>query len=176
MRAWELQLSAPAPGLGAVSQSPAHLKYVIQETSRSSIRTYQKLTTFALIQAWLWNESTHLAQVIREMTYYNIELLISTGELLYSGIPENKSRKAEVGTILPKTTKICPIKWKPISKRISTVRMLTHTRNLTIVQCYTATEAALPVNKKTIYEQINSILWQVNKDDIVIAKGECSSV
>lgn len=104
-------------------------------------------------------ETGRLDQVTAEKERYNIDILglsetrwnqsgeFITGSgdtLLYSGHEnENSPHTAGVAFLLSRAAKRSLISWQPISERLITARFKCKARNVTIIQCYAPTEAAV---------------------------------
>ncbi|KAG7307745.1 hypothetical protein JYU34_006321 [Plutella xylostella] len=143
-----------------------------------------------------WNVRTmyrdgKLEEVLREARRYSLDILgISEarwngfGEenvgdgytLLYSGKP-NEEDKHEYGValLLNKSAKQCLLNWKPINERILTARFKTRARNVSIIQCYAPTEDTECEKKDHFYLQLDEILREIKRKDIVVLMGDLNA-
>ncbi|XP_045450139.1 uncharacterized protein LOC123658893 [Melitaea cinxia] len=147
-------------------------------------------------QIGCWNVRTmtqpeRLPQVAKIMRDYSIHILGLSetrwngfGEitsdfdstLLYSGKEdENATREYGAGLVLSRSVKNSLLSWNPISERIITARFSSRVRKITVIQCYAPTNSALPDEKESFYEQVESTLKSTKKQDIVILMGDLNA-
>ena len=106
-----------------------------------------------------WNVRTlyqtgKLAQVLKEMDRYNIQLLgtcetrwtssgsqkLATGhQILYSGKNDGQ-HSSSVGLILDRKLEKCMLEWKPFCDRLLSARFHVKYAKLTVIVCYDPTE------------------------------------
>jgi hypothetical protein len=140
-----------------------------------------------------WNvrtmyESTKTAQVVKEMTSYNIGILgIAecrwTGQgqtttkdghlILYSG--HESQHMYGVAIIIQKRHVNSLIDWKPISDRIIKARFQSRHCKLTIIQCYAPTNDKDGEVKQEFYDQLQSIRNSVPKHDMCLVLGDMNA-
>jgi exonuclease III len=65
--------------------------------------------------------------------------------------------------------------WKAVSERISTARLSTRLRKLTIVQCYAPTNVASIEEKEAFYGSLEATLQHIKQSDIVILMGDLNA-
>jgi exonuclease III len=99
------------------------------------------------------------------------ELTTETGKLLlYSGRSDEEKHK--VGLILSKAMRKLLTEWTAVSERLITARLSTRLRMLTIVQCYTPTNAETTEEEEAFYGLLETNLHHVKQSDIVILLGD----
>ena len=136
-----------------------------------------------------WNvrtlcQSGRLAQVLREMEAYGLDVLgISevrwTGQgqttnngvtILYSG--RENTHTHGVGILLSRKATDALIGWTPVNHRIITARLRTRHAKITIVQAYAPTENAQATEKDNFYSQLQDTLDNTPKYDIKLLIGD----
>ena len=119
--------------------------------------TTRVLTAKSMTRIGYWNvrtmsEPSKLAQVIKEMDGYKINILglsevrwTSSGEftsenktILFSGRQDNIHREG-VAFILDRASKNALVEWVPVNERLITARFMTPHAKVSIIQCYAPT-------------------------------------
>ena len=134
------------------------------------------------------NESTKTAQIVREMTSYNLGILgIAecrwTGQgqtitkdghlILYSG--HESQHMYGVAIIIQKRHVKSLIDWTPISDRLIKARFQSKHSKLTVIQCYAPTNDKEEEVKQEFYDQLQSIKNSVPKHDICLVIGDMNA-
>lgn len=102
------------------------------------------------------------------------ELRTTSGHhFIYSGNPN--SHINGVGLLLSNNMKKALMEYNPISERILTARIRSKYRNITVIQCYSPTEAADNDIKNSFYEQLNRAISSAPKSDIKIVMGDMNA-
>ncbi|XP_048735691.2 craniofacial development protein 2-like [Ostrea edulis] len=134
-----------------------------------------------------WNVRTlyqtgKLAQAVREMEYYKIELLgisetrwagngtkqlMSGHQILYSG-RSNSHHNSGVAIITSKEVHRSLLAWKPVSERIITARCNSAFAKLTAVVCYAPTEDAEEDEKVSFYENLQKTVDDTPSHDVLL--------
>ena len=148
------------------------------------------------MQIGTWNvrtmyEAGKTAQVAAEMRHYNIvvlglcetrwtlvgQLRLSTGELLmYSGHPEDNAPHSKgVGMTLNPASARSLMEWNMVSSRIITARFFAKPCKIFIMQCYAPTNDADEQEKEEFYQQLQEIVNQKKKKDILILMGDLNA-
>lgn len=142
-----------------------------------------------------WNvrtlyESTKLAQAIKVMKSYRLTLMglsevrwnghgehiTSSNELLlFSGKDQGQPHESGVGFLLNESAKKALLSWEPVSDRLITARFNTKFKKISFIQCYAPTEVAQVEEKQQFYEQLNRIVNNLPKGDIIIIMGDMNA-
>ena len=164
------------------------------EVGESRKEAYNRMKMFThpkqKLKIGCWNVRTmystgKTAQVCREMRRYKIDALgisecrwmefgkvktTEQEEILYSGSREKHEHG--VAIILSKNAAKSLMSWKPVSERIITARLYSKYIKATIVQAYAPQNGSTDEVKDQFYEQLQSVLKDIPKHDMVIALGD----
>ncbi|KAL4707292.1 hypothetical protein ACJJTC_019830 [Scirpophaga incertulas] len=149
------------------------------------------LTRFVCWNVRTLSDDSRLAQAEAEMLRYKPQVLglsevrrngfgeLTTPKgltLLYFG-KENEDDTLEygVGFLLSDVAKRGLLDWKPIPDRIITARFYTKVRKISVIQCYTPTNAASNETKDNFYSLLTTTLKNIRKQDIVIVMGDLNA-
>lgn len=91
---------------------------------------------------------------------------------LYHSGPEDGSGQHGVALVLSAKTNKALISWTPVSSRIATARFRGQPFNVTVIAVYAPTLAADPGDKDEFYENLQAVVNQVPKRDILIVAGD----
>ncbi|KAK2187090.1 hypothetical protein NP493_179g01048 [Ridgeia piscesae] len=134
------------------------------------------------------NEASKLAQVIREMKRYRLDILgVSecrwTGSgrqvshdgstILYSGHEDTHIRG--VALVISKQKANTLLEWEPISDRIMKARFNSKHCKLTIILCYAPTNASDKEDKEDWYEQLQQAVAKVSQYDMLLIIGDMNA-
>ena len=143
------------------------------------------------IGAWnvrTMNEASKLAQVIREMKRYRLDILgVSecrwTGSgrqvthdgstILYSGHEDTHIRG--VALVISKQKANTLLEWEPISDRIMKARFNSKHCKLTIILCYAPTNESDTEDKEDWYEQLQQAVAKVPQHDMLLIIGDMNA-
>jgi len=147
-----------------------------------------------LIGTWnvrtLW-ETGRCAQAASELRRFKLTVLgmcetrwntygetrLNTGEtLLYSG-KENETDPHEAGValLLSKEANRSLMEWEPVSDRIIRARFDSRFQKVTIVMCYSPTNAAEEEEKQQFYAQLQEVIDKVPNRDMFILMGDLNA-
>lgn len=150
----------------------------------SRILNAKSCTSIATWNVRTLNSSGKLANAIKEMNNYKIDILglcetrwkdkgeiTSDGvKMLYSG---NKNEHIHgVGLLLNKEANKTFISWEPISERLLTARFNTRFTKLTIIQCYAPTNSNPKECKDEFYHHLQQTIDTIPKHDMIIMMGD----
>jgi len=141
-----------------------------------------------------WNVRTlyqagKLAQVVREMEHYKIELLgiretrwtgngsrqlVSGHQILYSGRSDDHHSRG-VAIITTKEVHRSLLEWKPVSERIITARYNSAFAKLTAVVCYAPTEDAEEDEKVSFYDNLQKVVDETPYHDVLLIMGDLNA-
>ena len=141
-----------------------------------------------------WNVRTlyqagKLAQLLREMENYNIDLLgvsearwtgagkrklISGHTVLFSGRPDNQHRGG-VAIIINKKHEKSLLEWKPVSDRLIMARFNSKYVKMTLLTCYAPTEDADEEEKDVFYDQQQSAIDDTSSHDVLLVTGDLNA-
>ncbi|PIK41455.1 putative craniofacial development protein 2-like [Apostichopus japonicus] len=136
-----------------------------------------------------WNVRTMYATgvasiVARERERYNIDILglcevrwtgawkvrLASGDtLLYVG--NDNTHVQGVGIMLSERIAKTLIEWTPVSSRLITARFFSNHKNVTTIQVYAPTEAAVEEEKDTFYGQLQEIVDRCSRHDMIFIIG-----
>ena len=127
-----------------------------------------------------------LAEVIKEMKSYKIELLgvsetrwtaRGSRQLLYGHHILYLGRAEEVlGSSPPKrSTKLSLLEWKPISERIIKARYNSAFAKLSVIVCYAPTEDAEDEEKDTFYDELQASVDETPSHDVLLIMGDLNA-
>lgn len=167
---------------------------VVMEVGESRKEAYSRMkmfnhpkqkTTFGCWNVRTMHSIGKTAQVCREMRRYNIDVLgvsecrwmefgkVRTREheeIIYAG--SSVKHEHGVAIILSKNASKSLMSWKPVSERIITARLYSKYIKATIVQAYAPQNGSTSEEKDQFYEQLQSVLKDIPKHDMVIALGD----
>ena len=167
--------TVPMNGHGESQQEPMNIiKPLLTAKNRTNIGTWNVRTLY---------ETGKLAQLIKEMQKYNIEILgISemrwTGngtmqsdgcQVLYSG---GEKHEKGVGLILSERSKRALTDWQPISERIIQARFKSKHANCTVIQVYAPTNSATEEEKDSFYFELQGVIDETPRHDILFLMGD----
>ena len=141
-----------------------------------------------------WNVRTlyqtgKLAQVIKEMQSYKIELLgvsetrwtgsgsrklLSGHHILYSGRADDHHSRG-VGIITTREVHKSLLEWKPISERIIKARYNSKFAKLSVIVCYAPTEDAEDEEKDTFYDELQAAVDETPTHDVLLIMGDLNA-
>jgi hypothetical protein len=141
-----------------------------------------------------WNVRTlyqtgKLAQVVREMECYNIELLgicetrwtgsgsrqlVSGHQILYSGRSDDHHSRG-VAIITTKEVHKSLLEWNPVSERIIKARYNSAFAKLTTIVCYAPTEDADEEEKDVFYDKLQEIIDETPSHDMLLLMGDLNA-
>ena len=141
-----------------------------------------------------WNVRTlyqtgKIAQVVREMEHYNIELLgvsetrwtdsgamqLTSGHhILYSGRTDGHHSRG-VGIITSRNMHNCLLEWKPISERLIKARYNSTYAKLTVIVCYAPTEDTEEEEKDTFYDSLQRTVDETPRHDVLLVMGDLNA-
>ncbi|XP_062611962.1 uncharacterized protein LOC134273760 [Saccostrea cucullata] len=141
-----------------------------------------------------WNVRTlyqtgKLAQVVREMEHYKIELLgvsetrwtgkgskqlVSGHQILYSGRTDEHHSRG-VAIITTKEVYRSLLEWKPVNERIITARFNSAFAKLTVVVCYAPTDDAEDDEKVSFYDSLQEIVDNTPSHDVLLILGDLNA-
>ena len=141
-----------------------------------------------------WNVRTlyqtgKLAQVIKEMQSYKIELLgvsetrwtgsgsrklLSGHHILYSGRADDHHSRG-VGIITTGEVHKSLLEWKPISERIIKARYNSKFAKLSVIVCYAPTEDAEDEEKDTFYDELQAAVDETPTHDVLLIMGDLNA-
>ena len=134
------------------------------------------------------NEASKLAQVIREMKRYRLDILgVSecrwTGSgrqvshdgstILHSGHEDTHIRG--VALVISKQKANTLLEWEPISNRIMKARFNSKHCKLTIILCYAPTNESDKEDKEDWYEQLQQAVAKVPQHDMLLINGDMNA-
>uniref|UniRef100_A0A914UT50 Craniofacial development protein 2-like n=1 Tax=Plectus sambesii TaxID=2011161 RepID=A0A914UT50_9BILA len=100
--------------------------------------------------------------------------IISDGKtIIYSSHDER--HEFGVGIVLSDSAAKSLLGWKPVSDRIITARFLSKHAKTTIVQVHAPIEGSKDHEKDAFYEQLNDILADIPKHDVLIFMGDMNA-
>ena len=158
-------------------------------TSRADILRPKTTRTIGCWNVRTLYQTGKLAQVIKEMDSYNIELLgasetrwtgsgtrqLATGhQILYSGRTDEHHSRG-VAIITTKQVHKCLLEWKPVSERLITARYDSAFAKLTVIVCYAPTEDALEEDKDTFYDQLQELVDETPSHDVLLIMGDLNA-
>ena len=135
-------------------------------------------------------EPSRLSQVLREMANYKLDLLglsetrwngsgkfiTALGKLLlYSGHANEEKHEYGVGLIISEDLQKSLIELTAILECLITARLMTHLRELTIVQCNAPMNEATIEEKEAFYSLLEATLHQIRQSDIIILLGNLNA-
>ena len=143
------------------------------------------------VKVGCWNVRTMFsvgktAQITAEMTRYGIGIL-GISECRWSGFGRLKARTGEtiiysgrdddvhqsgVAIIISKKVAQCLDSWRPISDRIIEARFFSRFIKTTVIQVYAPTNEADDEVKDDFYEQLQKIVDEVPRHDMLLAIGD----
>ncbi|XP_055997865.1 craniofacial development protein 2-like [Ostrea edulis] len=138
---------------------------------------------------WTLYQTGKLAQVVREMEYYKIELLgvsearwtgsgskqlVSGHQILYSGRTDDHHSKG-VAIITTKEVHRSLLEWKPVSERIITARYNSVFAKLTAVVCYAPTDDAEDEEKISFYDSLQKVVDDTPSHDVLLILGDLNA-
>ena len=127
-------------------------------------------------------------QIVNEMCNYGLDILgiaearwtgfgeVKTTDgysIVYSGHEEKHERG--VALIMSKKAKASLISWAPVSDRIIKARFYSRHAKLTIIQVYAPTNEADEEQKARFYDQLQRILDETHKHDILLLMGDLNA-
>ena len=141
-----------------------------------------------------WNVRTlyqtgKLAQVIKEMESYNLELIgvsetrwtgsgnrqLATGhQIMYSGRTDDHHSKG-VAIITTKQVHKCLLEWKPVNERIIKARYNSSFAKLTVIVCYAPTEDSPEVEKDIFYDKLQELVDETPSHDVLLIMGDLNA-
>ena len=157
------------------------------DTTKNSLRSRNNIT----IGTWnvrSLNKTGSLEQLTYEMSKYNWNILgicemrwknfgeMNTEEghkLLFSGKVDKHEHG--VGFLVHKDTVKSVMGCEPISSRLIKIRLRAKPFNITIIQAYAPTTDHSADDVENFYDQVQEIIDQVHKKDIVIVQGDWNS-
>lgn len=157
-------------------------------TTKKNTEKTKKRTKIGQWNVRTLNQEGKLAQVIKEMERYQIDILgvsetrwKGSGEIttidkhcfLYSGLKgEDDIHEYGVGIILSARFRNALIEWQPISERIITARVKAQNQGVTVVQCYAPTDVSETEHKEQFYSLLDKTITKINKNDAIILMGD----
>ena len=94
--------------------------------------------------------------------------------LLYSGRKDNE-HQAGMAILMRGEVLKSMIEWKPITERIITARFYSRFAKLTTIVCYAPTEDAEEDEKDHFYQQLQQIIRQVPRHDMLLLMGDLNT-
>ena len=138
-----------------------------------------------------WNVRTlyqtgKLAQTVREMNRYNLDLLaitearwtqtgkqkLSTGEVIIWSGKNDGNHEEGVALIISKKQANALLQWKPISERLMYVRMNSRHVKLSILVAYAPINAAEEEAKDQFYSTVQAALEDIPGHDVLLLMGD----
>ena len=101
------------------------------------------------------------------------KIISDSKTIIYSGHDER--HEFGVGIVLSDSAAKSLLGWKPVSDRIITARLLSKHAKTTIVQVHAPIEGSKDHEKDAFYEQLNDILDDIPKHDILIFMGDMNA-
>ena len=131
------------------------------------------------------NEASKLAQVIREMKRYRLDIL-GVSECRWTGSGRQVSHDGStilhsghedihirgVAFVISKQKANTLLEWEPISDRIMKARFNSKHCKLTIILCYAPTNASDKEDKEDWYEQLQQAVAKVPQHDMLLIIGD----
>jgi len=130
-----------------------------------------------------------LAQVVKEMKHYNIDLLgvsetrwtgsgsqqLASGHhMLYSGRSDNHHSRG-VAIITSKEVHKSLLEWKPVSERIIMARFNSAYAKLTSIVCYAPTEDTEDDEKDSFYDNLQQVVDATPTHDVILIIGDLNA-
>ncbi|XP_048743102.2 uncharacterized protein LOC125656542 [Ostrea edulis] len=163
-------------------------------TGESSIPIGDVLRPKITRRVGCWNVRTlyqtgKLAQVVREMEHYKIELLgvsearwtgsgskqlVSGHQILYSGRTDDHHCKG-VAIITTKEVHRSLLEWKPVSERIITARYNSAFAKLTAVVCYAPIDDGEDEEKISFYDSLQNVVDDTPSHDVLLILGDLNA-
>ena len=153
------------------------------------------LTPKYKIRVGSWNVRTlyragKLQQVLREMTYYGVEILcvsearwtdserrilVSGHTIFYSG-PTDNLHRGGIAVIVTRKEEKTLLEWKPVNDRLMKLRFNSKFAKLTIIACYAPTEEAEEEEKDEFYEQLDEEIRTTPRHDVLMVIGDLNAI
>lgn len=135
------------------------------------------------------NQTGKLAQVVREMESYNIELLVvsetrwigsgtrqltSGHHILYSGRTDDHHSRG-VAIITTKEVNRSLTEWKPINERLIKARYNSAFATLTMIGCYAPTEDTTEDEKDAFYKKLQEAVDETPSHNVLLIMGDLNA-
>ena len=127
-------------------------------------------------------------ELVEEMIKYRLKVLgvsetklkgngaraVGEGMCVFSGVQEGRA-KAGVAVFLSKKMGKCLREWKCVSERIVKIRLRVEGVWVSVVQVYAPTEDSKEEVKEGFYEQLQTTLREVHRQDKLIVMGDLNA-